>query len=863
MKANTIQFKPHLIGLGFSILTCLSVGIFPGNSQVIVNPNTLTGTVRFNNSNPAILSLLEAPGEEGFTNLIVRANSVPPAPAITADSGNLPVTNRVVAGYELTVDSGNPGFAYAVTPIAILALDKQSYYFLTATSAPVEIGGPPPVLDFEECVGVMTVRFVTEVGDPVTINGGRILALDLPSLNQSGDRYEIAAGSTEQHIFLRGGQAHQLEITVHRGTDFYTDRIQHFIRTNVTVTCDQFDTVDVVIPSVDTLGRITGTLDILGEFEAVAESNASELYPHYSSVIANNGPFGNQRWDVLPGVNFTTSSSGAYTLSNVVPSSLDPASVGYAIYAQTLLRSNREVQVFITPGLGWGANPPVVVAPGAELDLSNTFVIEPAFMAGQVRLKGPAESLGRPSLLRGIQHASDDDLDLDGLPDAVGTYGIYGSSIAAEGIDRLAGGATFTASRGYSYGDFDGAFNPTSSEFEGDYELVVGGLNSEPSIWKRRHLSLTLYSGVVTNDDEYYFNQYSVTQLDTNDVEFAATETKTADVNYCFSEVLVRFRAASGTFWSPRILTSSGTFHGTNFLGETADYVVNLSNASGQPDTQADATNEGVVVMYLPEGTYTLHPAVTPGDSALGTTGLQPIDITVGCGQRIAVEPCLQLILNAPSCSATALVPISGAVASCTNSVTNISYTLDGGPAQVICNDCGPNPVFVFNLNLPVECAEYTLIVTARDDNGGTSSITTVLRHDATPPQITCPADITVGCAETNGLVVSFNVTATDNCLGPVTIISVPASGSLFPLGETVVNSVAIDACGNTNACSFKVTVGTGTQLSIERAVIVRWSCGTLESANDLGGPWADVPGATSPYSTPASEAQRFYRTRN
>src|SRR5205814_7791489 len=34
-----------------------------------------------------------------------------------------------------------------------------------------------------------------------------------------------------------------------------------------------------------------------------------------------------------------------------------------------------------------------------------------------------------------------------------------------------------------------------------------------------------------------------------------------------------------------------------------------------------------------------------------------------------------------------------------------------------------------------------------------------------------------------------------------------PASGSLFPVGVTVVNGTATDTSGNTNSCSFTVTV--------------------------------------------------------
>ena len=854
--------SPVLRALALSLL-CLGAGSATLRAQVILNPNPLTGTVRLNNSNAAILDLLDAPGNEGFTNLYVRADSLPPAPAFSANSENLSATGRLETSYTLTVDSANPGIAYSVSPIATLNFDHQTYYFDPRTSAPVVIGVPPPALDFEECVGVVTVRFVTAGGAPMPVTGGRILATHSVSAAYTGVRDAITSGATETRLYLRGGETHQLAITVHRGTDFYTDRIEHYALTNVAVTCDDFSSVDIVIPDAGTLGRIIGNVDMLGEFEAVVDGRDDLNYPDYTGVIANYGPFANQRWAALPGVNFSTPSSGAFELGNVVPSTLDPLSAGYAVSAQMVLRSNRAVQVVLTPALGWGSNPPLPVTPGATVDLGNLLRIQPGFLSGQIALKGPAESLGRPSLLRGLLHSSDDDLDSDGLPDYLGTYGIYWTSIGALGVDRRASGANFTAAHGYTYGDFDGTFNAANSVFEGSYELVVGGLNSEAGVWKQQDLSLTLSSGAVTNAEAFYSTGLSVSDQRTNDMEIAAGQTATANVNYCFGEVLVRFRAASGTFWNPRVQYSQGVFQGTNFLGQPADYSVHLTYATGLPDTQANATNEGVVVMYLPEGTYTLQPYITPGDSALGATGLQPISLKVGCGQRIAVEPCLQVNLNAPTCSATALVPITGSVASCTNNVTQISYTLDGGAPQVVCSDCGTNPNFGFAITLPDECGDHTLVVTATDETGGTSSVTTVLHHDQTLPEITCPTEVVVGCAGTNGAVATFTVTATDNCPAPVNVFCTPASGSLFPLGNTTVNCTAVDGCGNTATCSFVVRVSAGDELSIERAVIVRWSYGgTLQGAENADGPYTDIPGATSPYCSPASDPQKFFRVR-
>jgi hypothetical protein len=54
---------------------------------------------------------------------------------------------------------------------------------------------------------------------------------------------------------------------------------------------------------------------------------------------------------------------------------------------------------------------------------------------------------------------------------------------------------------------------------------------------------------------------------------------------------------------------------------------------------------------------------------------------------------------------------------------------------------------------------------------------------------------------------------------------------------------------------------------SIERSganIIVRWgSTAVLQCATDVAGPYADVPGATSPHSVPVADAPRFYRLRS
>ncbi len=151
----------------------------------------------------------------------------------------------------------------------------------------------------------------------------------------------------------------------------------------------------------------------------------------------------------------------------------------------------------------------------------------------------------------------------------------------------------------------------------------------------------------------------------------------------------------------------------------------------------------------------------------------------------------------------------------------------------------------------------------ATDEFGGTSSITTAIRYDTQPPAIQCPASPVVACGDPIGDIVNFLVKATDNCLAPVTIVCTPPAGSFFPAGPTLVNCTATDACGNTDSCSFNVVTG-ASELTIEPAVIVKWNCtGVLQGAQNVEGPYSDIPDATSPYCSPASDPRKFFRVRN
>jgi hypothetical protein len=96
---------------------------------------------------------------------------------------------------------------------------------------------------------------------------------------------------------------------------------------------------------------------------------------------------------------------------------------------------------------------------------------------------------------------------------------------------------------------------------------------------------------------------------------------------------------------------------------------------------------------------------------------------------------------------------------------------------------------------------------TATDASGnhGTCSFTVDVA-DTEPPQMHCVDVVTNTAPAVCSQVVSYAVTATDNC-GGVTITCTPPSGSTFAKGETPVTCTASDSSLNTATCSFTVTV--------------------------------------------------------
>ncbi|XP_072169503.1 uncharacterized protein [Diadema setosum] len=110
---------------------------------------------------------------------------------------------------------------------------------------------------------------------------------------------------------------------------------------------------------------------------------------------------------------------------------------------------------------------------------------------------------------------------------------------------------------------------------------------------------------------------------------------------------------------------------------------------------------------------------------------------------------------------------------------------------------------------------EWRVVYTVTDEAGNSVQCTftiTVIREDNVPPQVQCPADITsIVLAGTAGEVVTWNMPTVSDNSGVVIFVSSTANpGDFFPIGGTTVIYNYQDPSGNTNFCSFTVTINVG-----------------------------------------------------
>ncbi len=209
--------------------------------------------------------------------------------------------------------------------------------------------------------------------------------------------------------------------------------------------------------------------------------------------------------------------------------------------------------------------------------------------------------------------------------------------------------------------------------------------------------------------------------------------------------------------------------------------------------SSATSVNGGTVVVNN-DGTITYTPAYGFfGSDSFSYTVTDPAGLTATATVTIdvvdhtpPVTPVLPVINR--ECSAT--VPTATTTDPCGGNVTGTT-----------------SDPLVYNAQ-----GEYDVHWTFNDGHGNTTTaVQHVIVKDVTKPVVHCPATITVTANTTDGngtdgAIVDYTATATDNCTTPVVTYST-TSHSFFTIGTHTVTVYANDGNGNIDSCKFDVIV--------------------------------------------------------
>jgi hypothetical protein len=747
--------RPAFIRRSFCSLSLVAAfTVSTAHPQVLLTPNEIEGTLEFSNTNPDVLTILNT--ALPMRQLSLEAISIGlPSPLQAFGGSNIPDSPTHFT-YQFSVQTSSEGISYQVSPryVRLSAFDgvlgSQTYTFKSKTSAPVFPKPADPVpLDFSECVAILDIQWVDQSGNPITISGGRMDTVrEYPpgsdtfnySDNSGLTGVLLPAGISQRYHAVRGGEKWKLFVSTEVGLDPFSDRVRFGSEIVIEPLCDTITPLRITVPTGTGVGRITGRVDLVGEDEhdipplIFADGQAGH---GLTRVGADEGPFSNSRYDYL---NFSPS-EGIFELENLIASDAVSPALPYTVFADFAFRTGNRYGRLQTPFLrgNYAYNQGVFVPAGATIDLGDTLVIRPGFVSGRLRLAG--ESLKDIYLPGNFTDANEVPLQFNlihgfgfnwrsqGGADAI----TPGSVLWAEGFESSTPvpGATTHSWFGQGVTLFPGAYNPTTDAFEGDYEIVLGGLNSDPTKWLVNHLWLRFLNTATPSIPESYRDGHVIITDNRNAVQtIFPGQTLTVDRSYCFNTVRVHFRSTSGTIFSPAIIYSGG-FSGTDFQNQPADYNVlygsQYSYAVGTPRDQNQAQPEALVVFALPQGTYRLEPQARLLDTSgnVSILSLASFEITANCRQVIDLTPQLQLSLNTlPACATQPNVSIAGTVNSDV-AVTRVFYSLNGGPEHDICNACGIDPILDFTVLLVN--GENQLNVTAIDSSGNEASVTSTM----------------------------------------------------------------------------------------------------------------------------------------
>jgi IgGFc binding protein/HYR domain-containing protein len=159
----------------------------------------------------------------------------------------------------------------------------------------------------------------------------------------------------------------------------------------------------------------------------------------------------------------------------------------------------------------------------------------------------------------------------------------------------------------------------------------------------------------------------------------------------------------------------------------------------------------------------------------------------------------------------------------------------------------------------------HDIVTTAYDAAGGDFRCVTVFTV-ADTSVLRCPGNIVAACDAPEGAHVTYPVPRL--CDTNLVVECLPPPGSLFPIGTNTVTCTVWNGINVVDQCSFTITVDLSPTCQVisvkssQNGYLLSFPPGGgLLVTTNIAGPYAPVPGATSPYLLPIqSKSQSFYK---
>ncbi|TAK97695.1 MAG: HYR domain-containing protein, partial [Verrucomicrobia bacterium] len=223
-----------------------------------------------------------------------------------------------------------------------------------------------------------------------------------------------------------------------------------------------------------------------------------------------------------------------------------------------------------------------------------------------------------------------------------------------------------------------------------------------------------------------------------------------------------------------------------------------FNNIDPTPDGLAIGVNDTLDVSYWHQY-FSSYPSFlkvlgyVSGTANAAALGGSHISIPITCPNPVAV-PC------------PTTISLTGQVFNAGCQLLTVTWKVDGVPVQT--NLVPANtPNASLTMTRYYVSGNHTVTLTA-SDGVLSPSCNTAANVGAIPLAVSCPASIVTNTTPGQcTAVVTYNVTASKDCVAVTNVVCNPLSGYTFPKGVTTVTCTADDGAGHTANCSFNVTV--------------------------------------------------------